>query len=40
MWHSKVLTKQKEIGYPKPYIEGLRKKKLIRIVKPINSQND
>lgn len=31
---------QKEIGYPKPFIEGLRKNKLIRIVKPINGQND
>lgn len=30
---------KKEVGYPKPHIEGLGKKKLIKIVKPINFEN-
>lgn len=31
---------KEEVGCPKPYIEGLRKNKMIRIVKPISGQND
>lgn len=27
---------EREVGYPKPYVEGLGKQKLIKIVKPIN----
>ncbi len=30
---------QEEVGCPKPYIEGLRKRKLLKIVKPIKVQN-
>jgi len=30
---------KKEVSYPKPHIEGLGKKKLIKIVKPINFEN-
>jgi len=29
-----------EVGYPKPYIEGLGKKKLIKIVKPISFETN
>lgn len=30
---------EKEVGYPKPHIEGLGRQKLIKTVKPVNFEN-